>query len=124
MIGSALSLNFFAEGRSFPLTCAVDDILRDPILPGFPGTIPGFSKRLARCPSAFVFASQMSRVCISHKNTTFLTMPTNILTFPRLGQLSVGIRPSATSHKGEGKREGEEDMQVSDCRVRNETTKR
>jgi hypothetical protein len=48
-------------------------------------------------------------------------MPINILTFPRLEKISIGIRPSATSYKEEGKREGEEDMQISDCRVRTET---
>ena len=103
------------------MTCTVGNILRDPIRPGFPGTVPEFSRRLALCLAAFVFVSHMSRICTSHKNTTFLLMPTNILTFPRLEKISIGIRPSATSHKKEGKREGEEDMQISDCRVRTET---
>jgi len=46
-------------------------------------------------------------------------MLTNILTFPRLGKISIGIRPSTTSQKEEGKQEGE----VSDCRVRAEIAK-
>lgn len=83
--------------------------MRDPIRPGFPGTVHAFSRRLTRCPATFVFVRQMSRACI---NTTFLTMPTNILTFPRLEKISIGIRYTATSHKEEGKREDEEDMQV------------
>lgn len=89
--------------------------MRDHIRPGFPGTVPGFSRHLARCPATFVFVSQISWACT---NTTFLTMPTNILTFPRLEKMSIGIRHTATSHI-----EGEKDMQVSDCRVRIETSK-
>lgn len=102
------------------MTYTVGNILRDPIRLGFPGTVPGFSRLLARCLAAFV-VSHVSRVCISHKNTTFLIIPTNILTFTRLEKISIGIRPSATSHKEEGKREAEEDMQISDCRVWTET---
>jgi len=44
----------------------------------------------------------MSRAFSSHRNTTFLTMPTKIWTFPRWEKTSVGVgQPLKATGKGE-----------------------
>jgi hypothetical protein len=48
-------------------------------------------------------------------------MLTKLLSFPRWEEISIRIRHTATSHKEEGIRQSEEDMQISDCRVQTET---
>jgi len=50
-------------------------------------------------------------------------MRTNISTFTRWEQISVGLEQPPISHKQEGVREGEKDVQKSDCGVRTKITK-
>jgi len=72
---------------------------RDATRFGFPGTRPvlGVSEGCPGIPAEFGSGCQMSLVFPSHKNSPFLTVNTNILTFPRLEKLSVGVGQPSTS---------------------------
>jgi hypothetical protein len=61
----------------------------------------------------------MTQILPSHRNTTFLTMHVNILTFPQWEKMSMGVRQPSTSQEEIG--EGEKYVWVSDYRVWTET---
>jgi hypothetical protein len=56
----------------------------------------------------------MTQTFASHKNTTFLTMYKNILTFPQWDKTSRGTGQLSANHSYEGTGEEEEDVYISD----------
>lgn len=62
-----------------------------------PGFV-GFKSVLSPCPTEFGSGHHMSWVYPSHKNMTFVTACTNIVTFTQWEKTSVGIRQPSTGH--------------------------
>ena len=68
---------------------------------------PQNSVRGAKCPGGFP----------SHQNTIFLTIRTNILTFPLWQKASTGAGQPSAVRKQKGTGEGEDDVKSGNCTV-------
>ena len=86
-------------------------------------TLSVLLRSLSPYPAIFVFGGHMSRCFPRHKNTTYMTICTEMLTFRRWQKTSVEVGYPSTGHEQEGIWEGAEDVWISDCRVWTETAK-
>jgi hypothetical protein len=94
-------------------------ISRDLIRPGFLGTVPVLQVLNDCVPCFPKFGSRRQR----HKNTTFLTTHTNVLTFTRWEETSTGVGQPSTNHSQGRRQEEEKDVQVRNYRIAIERAK-